>query len=93
MTTALPPDLTEPFWPGISLCALGAQNRLKQSIWRLLATDSVAQENSSKAFKTTRYGAVPQAHPGGLEPPTLGLEELGLFLLYLHHLAVSLWRL
>ena len=26
------PDLTEPLWPGIGLCALGAQNRLKQSI-------------------------------------------------------------
>ena len=26
-------------------------------------------------------------------PTTLGLEELGLFLLELHHLAVSLWRL
>jgi len=58
MVTALPPDLMEPVCPGIGLCALGAQNRLKQSIWRLLPTDSVAQENSSKAFKTTRYGAV-----------------------------------
>jgi hypothetical protein len=27
------------------------------------------------------------------EPPTFSLEELGLFLLDLHHLAVLLWRL
>ncbi len=56
------------------LCSLGAQNRLKESIWRLLATDSVAQENSPKAFKTTRYGAVAGVRPGGFEPPTCGLE-------------------
>jgi hypothetical protein len=31
--------------------------------------------------------------PVGLEPTATGLEELGLFLLGLHHLSVSLWRL
>ena len=33
------------------------------------------------------------ARPLGREPTTLGLEELGLPKLVLHHLAVSLWRL
>jgi len=41
----------------------------------------------------TTHGSAPGALPEGLEPPTLGLVQLGLFLLDLHHLAVSLWRL